>query len=212
MIKRIECISSYIEDGEKVIDVGCDQAHLSELLAKRGIYTIASDLRENIIARAEERIPKYLKKYITFRVGNGITLTEDENDYTLVMAGMGTHLILDILKSTDKTFNKIITISNNNHDILRKKMNDLGYISDTEEIIKEKGKYYNLIVFKRGSRTYTGEELIIGINHQNIELLKEKNNMLINKYKKIIKNIKSKEYKKEIEYFIFVLYNHNYKE
>lgn len=205
---RIKTISSYIEDNEKVLDVGCDQAHLSELLAKRKIYSIASDLRENIILRAEKRIPDNLKKYITFRVGNGITLKEDENDYTLVMAGMGTHLILDILNNTDKTFNKIITISNNNHDILRKKMNDLGYISTTEEIIKEKGKYYNLIVFKKGTISYTEEELIIGINHKNIELLKEKNEMLVKKYKDILNGIKELNERKELESLIEILTNY----
>lgn len=205
---RIKTISSYIEDNEKVLDVGCDQAHLSELLAKRKIYSIASDLRENIILRAEKRIPDNLKKYITFRVGNGITLKEEENDYTLVMAGMGTHLILDILNNTDKTFNKIITISNNNHDILRKKMNDLGYISTTEEIIKEKGKYYNLIVFKKGTISYTEEELIIGINHKNIELLKEKNEMLVKKYKDILNGIKELNERKELESLIEILTNY----
>lgn len=205
---RIKTISSYIEDSEKVLDVGCDQAHLSELLAKRKIYSIASDLRENIILRAEKRIPDNLKKYITFRVGNGITLKEEENDYTLVMAGMGTHLILDILNNTDKTFNKIITISNNNHDILRKKMNELGYVSTTEEIIKEKGKYYNLIVFKKGTISYTEEELIIGINHKNIELLKEKNEMLVKKYKDILNGIKELNERKELESLIEILTNY----
>ena len=193
---RIERISSYIEDGEKILDVGCDQAHLSELLAKRKIYSIASDLRENIIIRAKNRIPKELKKYITFRVGDGITLTNTEEDYNVVLAGMGAHLILSILSKTDKTFKKIITISNNNHNILRREMNKLGYISTTEEIIKEKGKYYNLIVFKKGTRTYTEEEELIGINHQNIKLLKEKNGMLIKKYKTILNKI---ENLKEIE-------------
>ena len=45
-----------IEDNEKVLDVGCDQAHLSELLAKRKIYSIASDLRENIRNRSGEKM------------------------------------------------------------------------------------------------------------------------------------------------------------
>lgn len=46
-------------------------------------------------------------------------------------------------------FNKIITISNNNHDILRSEMIKLGYYIKEEEIIKDKSKYYNLIVFDR---------------------------------------------------------------
>lgn len=212
MIKRIEKISSYIEDNEKVIDVGCDQAHLSELLAKRKIYSIASDIRKNIIDHAEKRINEDLKKYITFRVGNGVTLTEKETDYTLVLAGMGTHLILNIITESIVTFKKIITISNNNHEILRKEMNKKGYIIELEEIIKEKGKYYNLIIFKKGNKTYTKEEEIIGINHQNTLLLKEWNELLVNKYKKIIKNIPDIKTKKEIENILNVLYNYKYKE
>ncbi|MCH5304257.1 MAG: tRNA (adenine(22)-N(1))-methyltransferase TrmK, partial [Ruminococcus sp.] len=43
-------------------------------------------------------------------------------NYIPVLAGMGTHLILEILESNNQKFNKIITVSNNNHDILRKDM------------------------------------------------------------------------------------------
>jgi len=210
LTKRIEKISSYIEDDEKIIDVGCDQALLSILLAKRKIYSIASDLRENIIKKASKNIYPTLKKYITFRIGDGITLKEDEKDYTPVLAGMGTHLILEILKNYKGSFNKIITVSNNNHDILRKEMLKLGYISNKEEIIKEKGKYYNLIVFKKGEKTYTEEELLIGINHQNKYLLKEKNELLKNKYKKILENIKKEEDKKELKRIVEILENYNY--
>ena len=196
---RIKKISSYIDENEKVIDVGCDMALLSLELAKRGIYSIASDLRENIIKNAEKNMPQKYLKYIAFRVGNGITLYENENDYTLVLAGMGTHLILDIISSTIKKFNKIITISNNNHDILRKEMIKYGYKVSKEEIIKEKNKYYNLIVFIPGFYIYTKEEELIGINHQNKKLLKEKNEFIITKYTNILNNIPKEENKKSLK-------------
>lgn len=205
MTRRIEVISSYIKNNEKVIDVGCDSALLSVLLAKRKIFSIASDLRENIIENAKSKIDDNLKKYITFRVGYGITLKEDENDYTLVMAGMGTHLMIDILKDTDRVFEKIITISNNNHDILRSELLKLGYKVDKEEIIKERNKYYNLIIFTRGYKDYSDEELIIGFNHQNMKLLKEKNKESIKKYKNIILQINDKEKIKELERTIKIL-------
>lgn len=205
MTRRIEVISSYIKNNEKVIDVGCDSALLSVLLAKRKIFSIASDLRENIIENAKSKIDDNLKKYITFRVGYGITLKEDESGYTLVMAGMGTHLMIDILKDTDRVFEKIITISNNNHDILRSELLKLGYKVDKEEIIKERNKYYNLIIFTRGYKDYSDEELIIGFNHQNMKLLKEKNKELIKKYKNIILQINDKEKIKELERTIKIL-------
>ncbi len=168
-----------------MLDVGCDQALLSRLLAKRGIYSIASDLRSNIIENAKKGTPNDLKPFIDFRIGNGITLHDDENDYTLVLAGMGTNTILNILKDTNKRFNKIITVSNNKNDMLRKEMLSLNYKICLEEIIKEKGKYYNLIVFIPGKSNYIEEELIVGVNHQNKDLLKEYNEYLIEKYSRI---------------------------
>ena len=184
---RLEKISSYISDNEKVLDVGCDQALLSKILAKRKIYSIASDLRPNIIENAKKNLTPLEKEYITFSVNNGVPTILNE-EYTLVLSGMGAHTILDILKNSNYRFNKIITISNNNNDILRTEMSKLNYYVLEEEIIKEKGKFYNLIVFDNVKRDYTKEEILVGINHKNKELLKEKNEYLIKKYTSILNN------------------------
>ena len=188
---RLEKISSYISDNEKVLDVGCDQALLSKILAKRKIYSIASDLRPNIIENAKKNLTPLEKKYITFSVNDGVPTILNE-EYTLVLSGMGTHTILDILKNSNYRFNKIITISNNNHDILRTEMSKLNYYVLEEEIIKEKGKFYNLIVFDNVKRNYSKEEILVGINHKNKELLKEKNEYWIKKYTSIL-NIANNE-------------------
>lgn len=184
---RLEKISSYISDNEKVLDVGCDQALLSKILAKRKIYSIASDLRPNIIENAKKNLTPLEKEYITFSVSNGVPTILNE-EYTLVLSGMGAHTILDILKNSNYRFNKIITISNNNNDMLRTEMSKLNYYVLEEEIIKEKGKFYNLIVFDNVKRDYSKEQILVGINHKNKELLKEKNDYLIKKYTSILNN------------------------
>lgn len=188
---RLEKISSYISDNEKVLDVGCDQALLSKILAKRKIYSIASDLRPNIIENAKKNLTPLEKEYITFSVSNGVPTILNE-EYTLVLSGMGAHTILDILKNSNYRFNKIITISNNNNDILRIEMSKLNYYVLEEEIIKEKSKFYNLIVFDNVKRDYSKEQILVGINHKNKELLKEKNEYLIKKYTSIL-NIANNE-------------------
>lgn len=203
---RLEVISSYISEEEKVIDVGCDQALLSKLLAKRGIYSIASDLRRNIIENALINTPLDLQKFITFRIGDGITLNQTEKDYTIVIAGMGAYTILDIVKKEKVLHNKIITVSNNNHEVLRKEMLKLGYKVLEEEIIKENNKYYNLIVFVPGLANYTLEDSVIGINHKNKKLLKEKNEYLISKYKKILTSVNNEE----LENIVKILENYTY--
>lgn len=194
---RLEVISSYIESNEKVLDVGCDQALLSKLLAKRRIYSIASDIVPSIIENAKKNLTPLEKEYITFKVGEGITINEE--GYTLVISGMGTYNILKILSKSKIKFNKIITISNNNHDILRKEMSSLGYYVSCEEIIKDKGKYYNLIIFNTIKRTYSKEEFLIGVNHKNKELLKERNSYLINRYKEILKNTNNEKIKELVD-------------
>ena len=183
---RLNVISSYISEGDKVIDVGCDMALLSKLLAKRNIYSIASDINQNIINRAYDSTSDYLKKYIDFRVGNGITLKNNEINFIVVISGMGTHNILNIIKNDKNDYKKIITLSNNKYYELRKGMSSLGYKIIEEEIIKERNKYYNLIVFTKGISKLSEEDLIIGISHNNKALLKEYNEFLIKKYYEIL--------------------------
>ncbi len=187
MNKRIERIALYISESDSVADIGCDQALLSELLAKRKIYSVASDIKGGIIKNAKERLNKInLNEYISFIISDGIENIPDNID-TLVLSGMGTYTILKILKKARKSYKKIITISNNNHDILRKEMLKLNYKIDKEEIIFEKNKFYNLIVFIPGVVKYSKEEILLGKNHQNIELLKRKLEFDLDKNKKIYK-------------------------
>ena len=208
MNKRIEKISSYIDETDKIVDIGCDQALLSELLAKRRIYSIASDINNSIIKNAKKRFENSdLNKYIKFVVSDGLKNITDDVD-TLVLSGMGTYTILNILNNSKKQYKKIITISNNKHDELRKLITNKGYKVDSEEIILDKGKFYNLILFVHGNKKYTEEELLIGVNHQNKELLEKKLFIDLNKYKKIYNLSKDKEILNKISIIEKKLKNH----
>lgn len=200
MSKRIKAIASYILPTDKVADIGSDQALLSIHLSKKGMPSIATDIKESIINRAKEKAASLnLSHYIDFRVMDGIIfLTKEEAD-TLVLAGMGAHTIIKILEKTKFTYKKIITISNNNHFLLRKRMLDLGYKISVEEIIYEKSKYYNLIIFIPGNTKYSERDLYIGLNHQNKKLLKKYNEELLTKNIEIYQKSKNKEIKKLIE-------------
>lgn len=187
-MNRIEAIYSLINESDKVIDVGCDQAKLGIMLANRKQYSIASDVSENVINRAKKDIAILgLDEYIDLRVTNGLdNINETECD-TLVLSGMGTHTMIEILSKTKLRFKKIITISNNYHDILRDKMNNLNYKVSKELIIKENKKYYNLILFEEGNYDYNNKELNFGLNHIDIELYNEYLEYLKNKYLNIQK-------------------------
>lgn len=202
-MNRIEKIYSYIDVNDKVIDVGCDQAKLSIKLANRNQYSIASDVSEKVIEKAKKDIGE--NKYIDLRVSNGLEKIHADEVDTLVLSGMGTYTILEILNNTNITFKKIITISNNYHNILREKMNTLNYKVLCEEIVKENNKYYNLIVFVPGKYDYSNSDLLIGLNHNNEELYIEYLEYLLKKYKNIKESSKDKN--KKIDEMIDIIKN-----
>lgn len=195
-MNRIEAIYSFIDLKDRVVDVGCDQAKLGILLAKRNQKSIASDISPKVIERASLDIRKLgLDNLIDLRVSNGLQNIKKNEADTLVLSGMGTHTILEILNSTKLRFNKIITISNNYHDILRNKMNELNYKVDKELIIKENNKYYNLILFIEGTKEYSQKELLLGLNQVDSKQYNEYLNHLLKKYKTIKESSKDKNIK-----------------
>ena len=182
-MNRIEALYSFIDECDKVVDVGCDQAKLGLMLAKRGQKSIASDRSLNVIDRARHDLGR--NKFIDLRVSDGLeNINEGEAD-TLVLAGMGTHTMLEILNKTSLRFKKIITISNNYHNILREKMNNLNYKVDSELIVYDMDKFYNLIVFVPGNREYSEKELLLGVNHVDQSMYEKYINFLKNKYNNI---------------------------
>lgn len=202
-MNRIEAICSFIDNNDLVVDVGCDQAEVSILLSKRGIKSIASDISPKVIEKAKIKINKLnLTNFIDLRISNGLENIKDNEANTLVLAGMGTYTILDILNNTNLSFNKIITISNNNHDMLRYEMNKLNYKVNEELIIHENKKYYNLILFTKGNYNYTEKELLLGLNHKDKNMYNEYLNYLKNKYTSIKLSSKNKNNKinKILEY------------
>lgn len=195
-MNRIDAIYSFIDLKDRVVDVGCDQAKLGILLAKRNQKSIASDISPKVIERASLDIRKLgLDNLIDLRVSNGLQNIKKNEADTLVLSGMGTHTILEILNSTKLRFNKIITISNNYHDILRNKMNELNYKVDKELIIKENNKYYNLILFTEGTKEYSQKELLLGLNQVDSKQYNEYLNHLLKKYKTIKESSKDKNIK-----------------
>lgn len=195
-MNRIDAIYSFIDLKDRVVDVGCDQAKLGILLAKRNQKSIASDISPKVIERASLDIRKLgLDNLIDLRVSNGLQNIKKNEADTLVLSGMGTHTILEILNNTKLRFNKIITISNNYHDILRNKMNELNYKVDKELIIKENNKYYNLILFTEGTKEYSQKELLLGLNQVDNKQYSEYLNHLLKKYKIIKESSKDKNIK-----------------
>ena len=200
--KRLEVVSSFIEDNSKIIDIGCDHGLLSIYLA--GIYKnikiIASDVNKNALSSAINNIKKYnLEDRIETRLGPGLDVVSPDEIDTVVISGMGSNTIVGILKySKDKlvNVNNIVVQSNTDLYFLRKNISSIGYYIEDEILVEDKNIIYTVIKFTKGKKRYNYKELYLGpiLLEKNDSLFKKKNEKELKTMKMINRNITKGHY------------------
>lgn len=161
--ERLKRIAEMVEE-DVVIDVGCDHALLDIYLVKeKGKKAIASDCNVNAYQIAKTNIEKHhLKDQIQLYLTDGTKNIPISENSTLVIAGMGSSTMIEILKNTPFLPKQLILQSNNDLDLLRKYVVSRGYYIDQEEVVIEK-KIYNVIIsFKKGNVKYDKVDYEIG--------------------------------------------------
>ena len=187
---RLKSLVKYVDINDKAIDIGCDHALLDVFLVQNKIVNniIVSDVSSNALEQGINNIKKYnLEDYIDARVGNGLEVLNDtDNVDTIIISGMGTNTILEILNNKYLyNVKKLIIQSNRDYYELRRDVVKLGFVIKEEEVIEDNGKIYINIVFIRGIKNYSLEELKYGTNNMiNKELyyksLIDKKNKILN--------------------------------
>ncbi len=190
--KRLESIANYVTDNMNLVDVGCDHALLDIFLVqtKKNIKVIASDINQNALDIAINNIKKYhLENKIKTCLSKGLESIDTATLDTIIISGMGSHTMVGILYNSIsklKNINTLILQSNNDIDFLREKVTKLGYYIKEEKLIKDSNIIYTIIVFKKGHKRYTKREIYFGPT-----LLKNKDNLFIEKYKEELKKLES---------------------
>ncbi|MBQ2946832.1 MAG: SAM-dependent methyltransferase [Bacilli bacterium] len=201
--KRLQGVATLVDINSRVIDVGCDHAYLDIYLTQNNDNKcIATDINQNALEIAKKNIKKYnLEDKIETKLTNGLTDIKVKDDDNIVISGMGTYTILEILK-TNNLSNTLIISSNNNVDILRKEVINLGYYIDSEIFIIDKNKPYIIIKFIKGIKKYSKLDILLGpILKNNIEYKK----YIIKKYENILNNISKKKILLRLKYRIIIL-------
>lgn len=193
---RLKRITDFIPSDSYILDVGCDHALLDIYLAlnRNNVKLIASDISENPLKIAKENIKKYnLEDEITLEKADGVSKINDEVD-TVVIAGMGTSTINDIINNDLKKLKnvkKIIISSHTSSFELRENMNKKGFKIIDEAVVFDKGKYYEIIVYSNGYEKLSKLDMKYGpiISKRKDEITKayfnERYLKLIEIYKKI---------------------------
>ena len=201
--KRLQAVATLVDIKSRVIDVGCDHAYLDIYLTLNNENKcVATDINKNALEIAKKNIKKYdLVDKIETKLTNGLIDIKVKEKDNIVISGMGTYTILEILK-TNKLSNTLIISSNNNISILRREVIKLGYYIDSELFIIDKGKPYIIIKFKKGYKKYNKIDIILGpILKENREYKK----YIIKKYENILNNISKKKVLLKLKYKVIIL-------
>lgn len=189
-MNRITLLASQCLGSNIVCDVGCDHGYvLIEAIKNYGVsHGIASDVAMGPLASARKNIiANKLSDKIDVVLSDGLKNVFADFD-TIIIAGMGGSLIVDILASSFEKIKgkKLILQPNNDRCKVRSFLNNNGFIISDEFSIIDSNKYYEILVFNEGNRKYNEYELKYGPI-----LLKKKEEAFISHYKKIEDNIKS---------------------
>jgi tRNA (adenine22-N1)-methyltransferase len=146
--KRLHAVASLVTQGNRVADVGCDHAYTSIYLAEKKIspYIIAMDINQGPIDRAKENVIKYgYEDMIDVRKSNGLEKLEMKEADTIVIAGMGGGLTIQILSErmeVVRSVNELILQPQSEIHRVRYMLAENNFVITEENMLKEDGKYY----------------------------------------------------------------------
>ncbi len=164
---RLKELSTFVDEDDKLIDIGCDHALLDIYLCDeyKNLKVIASDVHEGALKSAKNNIEKFkMNERIDLRLGDGLSIVNAEEIDTILIAGMGFNTIKRILSNDTKMTNvkKIVIQSNTDVVKLRKFVIKLGYKITRELLVKDNDIIYTIIEFKPGQEKYSYEEIYFG--------------------------------------------------
>lgn len=189
--KRLSTIASFVRSDAKLVDIGCDHALLDLYLLQNNpkLKAIGVDVKEGALNQALNNVEKYnMKGKLDLRLGDGLEPVKKEEIDTVVISGLGSYKIVEILNNgLEKLTNvsDIVVQTNSDHYFLRKKVCLLGFYIAGETLVKENNIIYLVVHFKMGKKRYSRKDYILGpiLRIEKSKLYKEN----------IIKELKKKE-------------------
>ena len=169
--RRLKAIADMVTEGNRLVDVGCDHGYLPVylMLNHKIPGAIATDVGKGPLARAQEHIAEYgMSKYIEARLCDGLQDVRTGEGDTLVIAGMGGHLMEKILtegKAALPGFRELILQPQSDIPHFRHFLMEHGFCIIQEEMILEDGKYYPMMKAVSGrtpGESWTREEEMFG--------------------------------------------------
>lgn len=156
---RMKKLALMVTPGLIVVDVGCDHGFVSAYLVLSEISpkVIAADVAEGPLESAKKTIGQFgLLEKIETRLSDGFSAINEGESECALIAGMGGHLIMDILEAgLEKLPAGYELVLSPQSDVpeVRKFLFEKGIEILDEDMLIEKGKYYNILKCRVGENT-----------------------------------------------------------
>ncbi|MDD6037448.1 MAG: class I SAM-dependent methyltransferase [bacterium] len=149
--RRLSHIADMVSKTPVLADVGTDHGYLPiALLQRKKIErAIAMDINAGPLARANEHIAReQLGEYIQTRCSDGLAGLGAGEANTVVIAGMGGQLTINILKRKAeivRMLDELILEPQSDIHLVRAYLREQNYLIEAEDFVLEDGKYYPIL-------------------------------------------------------------------
>lgn len=159
---RLQLIYDEITEGETVADIGTDHGYLPLALIKSGKSpkVIMSDISEGSLAKCRENCESFSAYYekkqaYDLRLGSGLEVLSPSEVDTVVIAGMGGMLIIDLLskdKALSHSFKKFIFQPRRHIGRLRYWLLENNFRITNESLVRESRFIWPVLTVESGNR------------------------------------------------------------
>lgn len=149
--KRLDRLASFVSEGNILADIGTDHGFvpIKLVLENKIKKAIAMDINTGPLKKAKQNIEQHkLADKIELRLSDGLDKLKENEADSILIAGMGSDLIVDILtrgESLKSSIKEYILSPHTEWFKLRKFLRENGYQIIKEDMLIDESKYYVII-------------------------------------------------------------------
>ncbi len=165
---RLAAVAALICPNYVAADIGTDHASLPIYLINNNICpkVIAGEKVKGPYLAAIKAVQSYnLQDKIAVRLGNGLEILQPGEANLISIAGMGGFLIKDILAARPQIVaqtQRLILQPQRDESLLRGYLQSINWQIIAEDLVLDKGIYYQIIAAEPGKMQLNAQELIFG--------------------------------------------------
>lgn len=157
LTKRMQAIVDICPMCDTVADIGSDHGLVPIALIREGKAkkAIAADISEKSLQKAKYNLQKYrMEDSVELRTGDGLSILRPEEAQLILITGLGGQQIADMVLKGKRAIGDdtiLIVSPNQAAGFLRETLAKNGFETLQEDLVREKEKFYPVILLKRGT-------------------------------------------------------------